>query len=490
MNKYKKVFQAILQDVIPKEKEIKIIENVIDSIREYLKKKARELEIKFTNIDAQGSTGIKQTQLRNDFDIDIFIGLDWDEYKEKFDDLSKTQFKKKIKKDFRRLCLEWIFPVLEDERFENPRLLYAEHPYVQVDYKAKNYKIQIDLVLYFDLKLEYIRKNGPITAVDRSPWHGRFVDNYLSSKQINDVRLLKQFFKAQHSYGDKSPIGKIGFIGYGAELLIFHYNTILELFKNFHNLPNKELDYFCRKKKKITEITHFQDDFLLIIDPIDKNRNVASAIDERAYRFVNQKVHEFLKEPNKSFFHIDTIPEIDLATNDSTLDNIFVLEMEKIDKEVHYTEIRDKIYSLGNDIKSHGEKEYSHEDRFETILFELYFKDEINEYILVIYCKKPIISKTYVRPGPPLKNKKHAEKFKKKNPSYIQKDQRLWVEEKRDYHKFSNFLKKFTEGKVPKSLHIINLSNALGAQTNTGKKAIYLMKEMILPIYIDQGGNN
>ena len=489
MNKYKKVFQAILQDIIPNEKEIKRIKNIVDSTREYLKKKAQELEITFTDIKAQGSTGIKQTQLRNDFDIDIFIGLDWGEYKEKFDDLSKTQFKKKIKKGFRRLCLEWIFTSLEDERFENPRLLYAEHPYVQVDYKAKNYKIQIDLVLYFDLKLGYIRKNGPITAVDRSPWHGRFVDNYLSPKQKNDVRLLKQFFKAQHSYGDKSPIGKIGFIGYSAELLIFHYNTILELFKNFHNLPNKELDYFCRKKKKIAEITHFQDDFLLIIDPIDKNRNVASAIDERAYRYVNQKIHEFLQEPNKSFFHIDKIPEIDLTTKNSTLNHIFVLEMKKIDEDIHYTEIRDKIYSLGNDIKAHGEKEDSHEDRFETILFELYFKDEKNEYILVVYCKNPIISKTYIRPGPPLKNKKHAEKFKKKNPNYIQKDQRLWVEEKRDYHKFSNFLKKFIEGKVPKSLKTINLSNASRAQTNTGKKAIYLMKEMILPIYIDEGVN-
>jgi tRNA nucleotidyltransferase (CCA-adding enzyme) len=486
MNKYKNVFKDVLQDIIPQEQEKKTIKNIVDLTRVYLKKEAEKLELKFTNIESQGSTGIKQTQLRNDFDIDIFIGLDWDEYQEKYEELSRTQFKKKIKQDFRRLCMDWIFPALEHEEFKNPRLLYAEHPYVQVDYIDNSHKIQIDLVLYFDLKLDYIRENGPITAVDRSPWHGRFVDSYLSLKQKNDVRLLKQFFKAQYSYGDKSPIGKIGFIGYSAELLIFHYNTIVELFKNFHNLPNKELDYFCRKKKKRAEIKHFQDDFLLIIDPIDKNRNVASAIDERAYKYVNQKVHEFLQEPKNSYFYIDTIPEVDLTSNDSTLNQIFIIEMKKIEEDVHYTEIRDKIHSLGNDIKNHGEKEFSHEDRFEKILFELYFKDEINEYILVIYCQRPIISKTYIRPGPPLDNKKHAEKFKKKNPDFIQKNQRLWVEEKREYYKFSNFLKKFIEGKVPKSLQVINLSKALKVQTKTGKKAIYLMKEMILPIYIEQ----
>ncbi|GAI51570.1 unnamed protein product, partial [marine sediment metagenome] len=78
----------------------------------------------------------------------------------------------------------------------------------------------------FDLDEERIKQEGPITAVDRSPWHGRFVRENLSKDQKNDVRLLKQFFKSNHSYGDKSSVGKVGFIGYSSELLIYYFGNI------------------------------------------------------------------------------------------------------------------------------------------------------------------------------------------------------------------------------------------------------------------------
>ena len=131
------------------------------------------------------------------------------------------------------LCNNWIIKSLSLEEFHNPRLLYAEHPYVTVDYITVNVKLKIDIVLYFDLNSEYIKKNGPITAVDRSPWHGRFIREQLSLEQKNDIRLLKQFFKACYSYGDKSAVGKVGFIGYSAELLIYFFGTLQNLFKNF-----------------------------------------------------------------------------------------------------------------------------------------------------------------------------------------------------------------------------------------------------------------
>ena len=142
--------------------------------------------------------------------------------------------KKTSKKDFLDLCNNWIIPSLSLKEFNNPRLLYAEHPYVTIDFYQEEFKIKIDIVLYFELDLEFIKEKGPITAVDRSPWHGRFVRENLSDDQKNDVRLLKQFFKANHSYGDKSSVGKVGFIGYSAELLIYYFGNILNLFENFN----------------------------------------------------------------------------------------------------------------------------------------------------------------------------------------------------------------------------------------------------------------
>ncbi|TFF93215.1 MAG: hypothetical protein EU544_06200, partial [Promethearchaeota archaeon] len=386
MNSYQSIFQEILNEIIPTQSELDLIDFIVKEIRELLQARAKELHIEYTQIEPQGSTGIKQTQLRNDFDIDLFVGLNYDSYREKYEGLSKNKFKKESKKDFLYLCNEWIIEALKDNRFENSRLLYAEHPYVSLDYLSESHdRIKIDVVLYFDLSSEYIKKNGPVTAVDRSPWHGRFVKENLTPDQKNDVRLLKQFFKACHSYGDKSAVGMVGFIGYSAELLIYHYGTVLKVLKDFKNLPHNPLDYYQRTKKQLNKIKHFTNDFLIIVDPIDENRNVASAISEKAYRYCNFQVQQFLKEPKKEAFVINPIKVPDLSDQtDPLLSKIFLMEFENTDPERHYTINRDKLYSLGDSIKAHAEKEFSHQERFGTIYFEVYFEHTQNEYNLAL----------------------------------------------------------------------------------------------------------
>jgi tRNA nucleotidyltransferase (CCA-adding enzyme) len=396
--------------------------------------------------------------------------------------LSKNKLKSKSKKDFLELCKGWIIKSLSSKEFQNPRLLYAEHPYVTVDYFTDDLKIEVDIVLYFNLALEYIKNTGPITAVDRSPWHGRFIKDNLSTKQKNEVRLLKQFFKASHCYGDKSVVGKMGFFGYSAELLIFYYNSLLNLFNDFESLKNKPLDYYHRSIEELKKIPHFQNDFLVIVDPIDKNRNVASAISDRAYKYCNYRIQALLEKPSKELFKIKPIPEEDLSIEKNPiLSNIYIIELKDKDPKTHYTINRDKLYSLGQGIKLHGEREFSHIERFGRIEFEIYFDDKLNEYNIAIYSEKKNISKTYLRKGPPLTSKSHVEKFKQKNPNFIEKNNFLWTETKREHSQFLSFLKEFVKGKIPENLDIINLSKALKAKSKTAKKAIYVLNNYILP---------
>ncbi|MFX0104177.1 MAG: hypothetical protein ACFE75_01645 [Candidatus Hodarchaeota archaeon] len=480
-----KVFTEVLEKITPTQKEIDLINEITEELKKLLDKKAKELNIIYTKLEPQGSTGIKQTQLKNDFDIDLFIGLDYNHFKPKYKGLSKNKLKKESKKDFLALCNNWILQSLTLDEFQNPRLLYAEHPYVRVNYLLKDTKVKIDIVLYFDLDLEYIKKNGPITAVDRSPWHGYFVRDNLTSEQKDDVRLLKQFFKSCYSYGDKSAIGKIGFIGYSAELLIYYFNDLTNLFTNFNELYMKPLDYYNRNEDQLRKIIHFQNDYLIIIDPIDKNRNVASAISERAYNYCNLKINEFLKDPRLEFFTIKPVSEISILNKeDPILSKIFIVELKNTKDEIHYTINRDKLYSLGESIKANGEKEFSHADRFGKIVFELYFENERNQYNLAFYCEKPQISKTYIRQGPPIEEKKHVINFKIKNPKYFEKDSYLWVETLREFDKFSDFLKKFVENKVPDNFDVINISNAFNTRKSSGKKAINILKNIVLPFYI------
>ncbi|MHA1274427.1 MAG: hypothetical protein ACTSQP_03935 [Promethearchaeota archaeon] len=479
------IFSEVIQKIVPTQKELDIINSIVKELKQILSKKAKELGIKFTEMEPQGSTGVKQTQLKNDFDIDFFIGLPYDDYKNKYKGLSKSQIKKVSKKEFLELCNNWILKALIGENFKNPTLLYAEHPYVTVNYKNSEVELKIDIVLYFDLPLEYIREKGPITAVDRSPWHGKFIKENLTDNQKNDVRLLKQFFKACHSYGDKSAIGKVGFIGYSAELLVYYLGDALSVFKKFSELKEIPLDYFNRSKRDLKKNPRFQNDALLIIDPIDKNRNVASAISKRAYDFCASRILEFLKKPNLDFFEIKPIPLVEINDKeDPILTKIFIIELKNEDAERHYTINRDKLYKLGESIKANGEKEYSHDERFGTIIFEIYFEDLIQEYNIAFYCENPNISEYYLRRGPPINQKSHVKKFIEKNPNYIEKDGFLWTKTKRKYTNFKIFLKDFIKEKLPPNFRIINLSEAREVKTNSGKRTITVLKDMVLPLYI------
>ncbi|MFX1414891.1 MAG: hypothetical protein ACFFA2_13815, partial [Promethearchaeota archaeon] len=75
MNSIKAVFEQILKEITPTENEIKITNAITIKLKELLSKTARKQNIHYTSIEAQGSTGIKQTQLQGDYDIDLFIGL-------------------------------------------------------------------------------------------------------------------------------------------------------------------------------------------------------------------------------------------------------------------------------------------------------------------------------------------------------------------------------------------------------------------------------
>jgi len=485
MNSIKDILNKGLKEVIPTNQELALIERVTNNLKSLLEKKAKELNIEYTKIEPQGSTGIKQTQLRNDFDIDLFIGLKYESYEPRYRGLSKNKLKKASKKDFLNLCNEWILKALNLKEFQNARLLYAEHPYVTVDFITQDIEMEINIVLYFDLDLEFITENGPITAVDRSPWHGCFVRDNLSNNQKNDVRLLKQFFKSCYSYGDKSAVGKVGFIGYSAELLIYYFGTIQKLFENFDSLKQNPLDYYKRNTRELEEIVHFQNDYLIITDPIDKSRNVASAISEKAYKYCNQRIKDFLSNPSIKFFQVQAIPETDLSDSGHPfLSKIYILEFKSINNSVHYTIHRDKLYSLGDSIKANGEKEYSHAERFTNIIFEVYFEDKINEYNLAIFCEKPVISNTYIRRGPFIKDKFHADKFKAKNPDYFEKDGYLWCETKRKFTEFLNYLNNFIKNKKIDNLKLINLSRSSKVRTSSGKKTIYLLEKMVLPFYL------
>ena len=129
------------------------------------------------------------------------------------------------------------------------------------------------------------------SAADRSPFHTKYMSKSLTQKMRNEVRILKTFLKSNGIYG--AEIAKQGFSGYVSEVLVLHFGSFENVIKSISEI--KENQVIGKTSKKF-------DTSLVIIDPIDSNRNLAAAIsDENIGKFI-LVCRAFKQNPKPEFF--------------------------------------------------------------------------------------------------------------------------------------------------------------------------------------------
>lgn len=470
----------ILSEILPSDEENQTIQSIIKKTTEIIKNwNASHQNHSYKFIQPHGSTGLKQTHLSGNSDIDLFIFLDPDIYSE-YAFAKKGKIKReKINELFRRFCTAWVIPALaEFKEFSDAILSYAEHPYVSIKYKNFN----IDIVFAFILSEEYILSNGPITPVDRTYFHTKFIRKHLDDYQRNDVRILKKFFKSHLSYGDKAPTGRGGFIGYAIELMIYFYTDIWTVFKNFKNLPDLTLDIFNRDETELRKSGRLQKDFLLIMDPSDKKRNVAASISPRSWIYCSHAIDEFLIHPKLETFLKTDFPPIQNSSAEINK-HFAVIEYEQEANDDHYTKIRDKLYSLADAIKQIATYEIDHSDKFRGVNYSLYFDVNTKVYSVAFYTVNMEISERFLRKGPKAVNgNKNFEKFREKHgDNCVVKDNYSWVNQKRKYMNFIDLLKSETNSRPIKeaSPAIVVLPRQISSPESIN--ALSVLKECILP---------
>lgn len=251
----------MLDRIVPTEEEEAQLRDVVSDLISSAQK-----EIDRLNADAEpfltGSVA-KNTHLKNP-EIDIFIGFSTETSRE----------------DLERYGLEIGESVLKG------RKMYAEHPYIHGEYRG----YEVDLVPCYRLNAA----KGRITAVDRTPFHAKYVISKLKKGQENEVRLFKQFAKGVGVYGAEAKIQ--GLSGYLCELLILKYGTFEELVKEVAEWKDRatlELDTKGRRDF---------DDPLIFIDPVDPERNVASAVSRDQLSTLIHACKEYLRSPSEKFF--------------------------------------------------------------------------------------------------------------------------------------------------------------------------------------------
>lgn len=163
---------------------------------------------------------------------------------------------------------------------------YAEHPYIHGRWDG----LEVDMVPCYRIEDTSRLKS----AVDRTPFHTKYVRSNLKDEQKNEVRLLKQFAKGTGVYGAEARTQ--GFSGYLLELLTMRYGTfkgVLEAASGWRR--GVTLDLGSEKGRRFN-------DPLVFHDPVDSNRNVASALSAHSFSMFIFAARSYLAGPSERFF--------------------------------------------------------------------------------------------------------------------------------------------------------------------------------------------
>lgn len=282
-----KILINVLSKIRPSEKKRQIIV-FAEKIRREVEEALLDLDIPH-KVEIHGSIA-HDTWLANDRDIDVFILLE------------KKIDKERIKKEVLNRLKERLNYVFEQR--------YAEHPYL----RATVDKFIVDIVPGF-------RVGEIISAVDRTPLHTEFLRKHLVGLH-DEVRLLKAFLKGIGAYG--AEIRTQGISGYAAELLIVHYKSFLNVLKAFAREKKIFIDFTGSwgKEKAFEEFKSK----IIIIDPVDRNRNVTANTSDDTFYLMKLASKMFLVRPSIKFFFPCT------AERPNNIDrgrNILVIMLEK-----------------------------------------------------------------------------------------------------------------------------------------------------------------
>ena len=263
-------------------------------------------------------------------------------------------------------------------------------------------------------------------------------------------------------------------------MLIHHFKSIEQVFQNFSTLQTKSIDFFGRTREDLIKKPDIAESIVIIIDPTDPNRNLAASISERSYEFTNYKIRKFLANPSPDFFILNPLKPLDQQQLDE-VPATAVIEFRQKDEQIHYTEIRDKLYAFSRKLTHFLEKEPSGETRFDSIILEVFL--DVPDYAVVLKCRNNHLSDTYLHQGPSENEKKNAIQFKKKYPTAFLKDGIYWVELKRSQTELLEHIQWFfSSTDLYKSLKHVECQHVSRYGVNdVGKKALALLINEILP---------
>jgi tRNA nucleotidyltransferase (CCA-adding enzyme) len=376
MDKMETVLATVLDRVTPNAAERKKILALADRLERKVRSAAERSKVE-TIVRVEGSVA-KDTWLSGEPDVDVFMRV-------------STRIPRA---ELGEVCLKVARAATRGSRQVER---FADHPYLEafVD------NTRVNVVPCYDSKpMDWL------SATDRTPYHTDFVNKRLDSVMRDEVRLLKKFMKGIGAYGAEIKTG--GFSGYLCELLVLHFGSFLKVIEAFAGLKQKlviDIEGFYEDKRR--DLNLLFDEPLVVVDPVDRARNVASAVrPQRLYAFVAAS-QMFLKKPKLGFFYpTGTVPfsprriRSELKKRGSAI--VFVTFGKiRVVPDILWGQLYKSQRSLRKLIKLNDF----------TVLRDLPWSDENSLNVFVFELENRCLSSTKLHLGPPLDKAVECERF-------------------------------------------------------------------------------
>ncbi len=332
----------------------------------------------------------KKTSLVNKADIDIFMSFSLDYSDEEL---------KEFGLEFGQHCIDTVGGKSEKR--------YASHPYITGLING----FEIDFVPCYKIKDSSELKS----AVDRTILHTDYIQSHLTDKEADEVLLLKKFMSCVNTYGANYKVS--GFSGYLCELLILKYHTFENVIKeaahNWHK--NFKIDL-----EEYNTASNYKDP-LVVIDPVDKNRNVAAALSMQKFSEFIVASRNYIQNPSEDYFNDRVIQTTKDELNDSfnkrgTSCYILSVNVPELPTDVIYPQVNKTMHSLEKVSKMYD---------FRLLEKSYYITDDNIAHIILEY-ENDTLSDLKIHNGPRVEDEKNSENFKNKYPeAYIHKNK--WI---------------------------------------------------------------
>ena len=394
------------------------IENILKSVKKRIRPGKAPLSIKKkldminqllkkNKIKAKavlGGSFAKNTHLKDDYDIDIFVKFDYSYEKKEISNI-----------------LDKVLSPLKAERVHGSR-----------DYFQIKNKLSYEIIPVLDVK--DVSKARNIT--DMSPMHVDWVRKNINGKE-DEIRLAKLFCKANDIYGAESYIQ--GISGHVLDILVIYYGNFIKFLEavtgwkdgkkekeviDFYNFYKGEAIRKMNRSKTLSP--------LIVVDPISPDRNAAAALSKEKYDLLRKTAREFLSNPSLKFFKKEkiTLPKLMKMKGKDKLLIFDIKALEGKQDVIGSKLLKAYKYILNKFINNSF-----------TIIDSGWEWDKKKKAFFWFIAKKEMLEKEFLRVGPPLEQRYHVELFRNKHKQSIEKDGRIYANVKRSYRKIEKLAK-------------------------------------------------